>query len=84
MGAITARGPAQARRLAVIYALLDPKPDGGAIVTGPHLRAALGVWRYCQESARFIFGEKLGDPTADAILAELQRAADYEVGPVTT
>ncbi len=74
LGAVTARGPAQARRLAVIYALLDPKPDGGAIVGVAHLRAALEVWRYCHESAAYIFGDRLGDPTADTILAELRRA----------
>jgi hypothetical protein len=74
LGAVTARGPAQVRRLAVIYALLDPKPDGGAIVSVAHLRAALEVWRYCEESAAYIFGDKLGDPTADTILAELRRA----------
>jgi hypothetical protein len=74
LGAVTARGPAQVRRLAVIYALLDPLPDGSPIVTAPHLRAALEVWRYCSDSAAYIFGAALGDETADAILAELRRA----------
>lgn len=74
LGAITARAPAQARRLAVIYSLLTPRPDAAPIVSADHLRAALEVWRYCHDSAAYVFGQALGDPTADAILAELRRA----------
>ena len=29
--------------------------------------AALAVWQYCLESARYIFGDSLGDPVADEI-----------------
>lgn len=72
LGAVTARAAAQVRRLAVIYSVLDPKPDGGAIVTADHLRAALEVWRYSLESAALIFGGSLGDPTADSILTQLR------------
>ena len=71
LGAVTARGPAQVRRLACIYAVLDPAP-AGPIVTAEHLRAALALWDYSCESAAFIFGDALGDPTADAILAQLR------------
>ena len=39
-----------------------------------HLQAALAAWRYCEDSARYIFGELLGDPEADAILAALREA----------
>jgi hypothetical protein len=35
----------------------------------PHLEAALAVWRYAADSARWIFGDSLGDPTADEIWA---------------
>lgn len=35
----------------------------------PHLQAALAVWRYSADSARWIFGDSLGDPTADDIWA---------------
>ncbi len=34
-----------------------------------HLEAALAVWRYSLDSARWIFGDSLGDPTADEIWA---------------
>jgi hypothetical protein len=72
LGAVIARGPAQVRRLAVIYALLD----GKSIVTADHLRAALALWRYAADSAALIFGSALGDPTADLILARLREAPD--------
>ena len=34
-----------------------------------HLNAALALWRYSAASARWIFGDALGDPTADEIWA---------------
>ena len=34
--------------------------------------AALAMWDYCEESARFIFGDSLGYPEADRILGELR------------
>src|SRR5215471_15599180 len=37
-----------------------------------HLCAALAVWNYCYASARFIWGDVLGDPTADEILRALK------------
>jgi hypothetical protein len=30
------------------------------------------VWRYCEDSCRFIFGDALGDGTADTIRAALR------------
>jgi hypothetical protein len=70
LGAILRRGVPIVRRIAVIYALLD----GDVIVREPHLRAAAAVWRYCEDSARFIFGDRLGHPLADKIRAELREA----------
>ncbi|HEU4907060.1 MAG TPA: hypothetical protein VFT19_13235 [Solirubrobacterales bacterium] len=72
LGAVIARGPAQVRRLAVIYALLD----GKLVVTTGHLRAALAIWRYAADSAALLFGTALGDPTADFLLARLREAPD--------
>lgn len=67
-GAATARAEAQVIRLAVIYALLDRT----RLIRREHLRAALEVWRYCDDSARHIFGVQIGDTTAERILAELR------------
>jgi hypothetical protein len=70
LGAVVARGEAQAVRLALIYALLDGKDR----IDLPHLEAALAVWGYCEESAAYIFGRTLGDHVADEILRALVRA----------
>ena len=68
LGAVTARAEAQALRLAMIYALLDCS----STIDLPHLRAALAAWQYVEDSARFIFGDSLGNPTADEILRLLR------------
>ncbi|HWI96350.1 MAG TPA: DUF3987 domain-containing protein [Solirubrobacterales bacterium] len=69
-GAVTSRAEAQVMRLAVVYAVLDCSAE----VRVEHLRAALAVWDYCERSARYIFGERLGDETTDSILAKLRVA----------
>ena len=69
LGATTARGAPQVRRLALIYALLDGQMGVGA----PHLRAALALWRYSADSAALLFGKAIGDPTADRVLAEVRK-----------
>ena len=68
LGAITSRAEAQVVRLSLLFALLDCS----ATIRAEHVTAALAVWRYCEASARFIFGDALGDPTADVILGALR------------
>lgn len=70
LGAMTARAEAQVMRLACLYAL----QDRSFVVGLPHLQAALEVWRYCLDSASYIFGSSLGDPSADEILRALHAA----------
>jgi hypothetical protein len=67
-GATTSRAEAQVLRLSLIYALADRS----YVVRPIHLAAALEVWRYCRASARFIFGDSLGDPIADDLDLALQ------------
>jgi hypothetical protein len=62
-GAATARAEAHTVRLALIYALLDRSEQ----IRPEHLKAALAVWRYSAASAHWIFGDALGDPTADEL-----------------
>ncbi len=50
-------------RLACIYALLDHS----LAIRKAHLEAALALWRYCEASARWIFGDDVGDPFVDEI-----------------
>ena len=68
LGQVTARAEAQAIRLALVCALLDKSAE----IRLEHLSAALELWRYCSDSAAFIFGASLGNPLADAILEVLR------------
>ena len=72
LGAMTARGEAQVLRLAMIYALLDLDE----LIRVPHLQAALAVWKYSVQTCRWLWGNRMGDPVADTILAALKRAGD--------
>jgi hypothetical protein len=54
--------------LSLLYALLD----GAKVISTPHMLAALAAWDYCEASAQFIFGDSLGYPEADRILAALR------------
>jgi len=69
-GAVTARAEAQVLRLSILYAALD----GDSEIRPAHLMAALAVWDYCEASARYIFGDALGDPVADRILDMLRQS----------
>ena len=73
LGAVTGRAEAQVTRLACLYALLDCERK----IQPVHLFAALALWRYAFASARWIWGDALGDPVADDLL-RLLRAAGPE------
>jgi hypothetical protein len=62
-GAATARAEAHTVRLALLYALLDCSDA----IRLQHLEAALAFWAYSAASARWVFGDSIGDPTADDI-----------------
>ena len=70
LGSVTARAEAQVRRIAMIYALMD----GARSVDVKHLEAALALWRYCEQSARCIFGSAFGNRVVDEILRALRVA----------
>ena len=72
LGAITARAEAHVLRLSDLYALLDCS----ALVRVEHLLAALAVWKYCEDSARWIFETKTGNKQADRVLAALKVAGE--------
>lgn len=71
-GAVTARAAPQVVRLSMLYALLDQSE----YVRRAHLEAALALWRYSEDSVRYLFGEQTGDQLADDILRALRAAAD--------
>ena len=68
LGAVTSRAEAQVLRLSVLYALLG----GCRVIDTQHILAATAIWDYSFESARYIFGDALGDPVADQIRTELE------------
>lgn len=68
LGGVTARAEAQALRLAMLYAALD----GSSLIRLEHLLAGLAVWEYAFQSARWVFGDRLGHPLADDILQFLR------------
>ncbi len=67
LGAATSRAEAHVVRLSALYALLAQSP----VIGKPHLEAALALWRYCEASARFVFGDTLADPLAERLYALL-------------
>lgn len=71
-GAVTSRAEAQVMRLAAIYAVLDKSKQ----IKRVHLKAALAVWKYCENSVRYIFGDATGDFVADRIMDGLQMARE--------
>jgi hypothetical protein len=72
VGAATARAEAHTVRLALIYALLDCSQ----VIQLEHLEAALAFWAYSAASARWVFGDSIGDPTADEIWAMARERHD--------
>ncbi len=72
LGSVTSRAEAQVMRMASIYALLDCS----SIIKKVHLDAALALWQYCEDSARYIFGAATGDKVADDIITALEGAGD--------
>jgi hypothetical protein len=69
-GAATGRAEAQVVRLAALYAALDESTK----INAAHLEAALALWDYANESARYIFGDATGDAIADRVLDALRAA----------
>ena len=68
IAAIVARAAPIVRRFACLYALLDQE----VLIRASHLRAALALWKYCDDSAQYIFGNASGDPVLDRILENLR------------
>lgn len=69
-GRATDRARPQVARLALVYALLD----GAEAIGVQHLRAALALWAYAEESARLIFGDEEGTPREQEVYAMLCRS----------
>jgi hypothetical protein len=71
LGSLTARAEAQVVRLATLYALWA----GRDRIEFEDLTAAVAVEAFSRSSVEYIFGDTLGDPVADTILAALKAAS---------
>jgi hypothetical protein len=69
-GIVCNRAEAQVLRLSMLYAIADASPTIELV----HLRAALAVWQYCEDSAKWIFGNDPANPDTLKILHKLRQA----------
>jgi hypothetical protein len=76
LGAVTGRTEAQVIRLAMLYAITDVSD----VIEREHLEAAIAFATYARASARWVFGESTGDPTADEVLGLLRRTPEHRAG----
>jgi hypothetical protein len=72
LGGATSRAEAQVRRIATIYALMDEQD----VVCTQHLYAALAVWQFCFDSAKYIFGSRSRVTLDDKLRRILQGAPE--------
>ena len=70
-GAVTARAPQMVLRLALIEAAIN----GKRVIQVEHLSAAEEIWRYCDESTKYIFGDRMNDQVAIDIMQALRAVA---------
>jgi hypothetical protein len=52
----------------MLYALADYSEK----IRRTHVESALAVWQYAEDSARYIFGDLIGDVDADKVIAVLR------------
>lgn len=70
LGTAIARSEAQVLRIAAIYALLDRVAE----IEVRHLRAALALWAYAEQSAESLFATVALDPVSRKILSAISDA----------
>jgi len=68
VGSATNRAEAQVLRLSMNYALAD----ASAKIKLVHQQAALALWQYSFDSAKYLFGQRLSDPRAQRIWEALK------------
>lgn len=69
-GSLAARGDAQMVRLGLLLAVLD-QADA---IEPEHIAGAAELWRYCEDTVRYTWGDASGDDVADRIVARLRDA----------
>lgn len=64
------RARPQVKRLALTYALAD----GAGTIDEPHLRAALALWRYVEDTAEWLFGAHIDTGETEGLLKFIAEA----------
>ncbi|MEO0813629.1 MAG: hypothetical protein AAFY60_12255, partial [Myxococcota bacterium] len=68
LGEVTGRGSQHILRLAALTALLDQRKE----VSAADIALAESVWRYSEDSARLIFGDRRSNPYEERLLRDLR------------
>jgi len=68
-GAVIGRAEAQVRRFALVYSLILGEDE----TSERSLNAAIALWRYSENSARWLFGTPFNHPDADKIFLALRK-----------
>jgi hypothetical protein len=68
--AVTDRAEPNILRLAQIYASQEMAEEKKAVLRVEHLKAAAEVWRYCEESARYLFSGEPMEGSSDGRVLE--------------
>jgi hypothetical protein len=69
VSATTDRGDVIMLRSQMLYAL----SSGSRVIRAEHVEAAHALWKYGLDSARYLFGARLGNPKAEKILDALRQ-----------
>ena len=70
VSAIIDRGDVFMRRFQELFAL----SENSLTIKAEHVRAAAALWKYCEDSARYLFGARLGDAKAEKIFDGLRQS----------
>jgi len=72
IGSVIGRAEAQVRRLALCYSLIAGEDETSV----ESLQAALAFWKYCEDSAGWLFGTPFNHPNADRIYDYLRKTPE--------
>lgn len=78
-GAVTARAPQMVLRLALITSAINgPSPaTKNYAIRNEHLNAAEEIWRYCDDSTKFVFGDRMNDPIASEVMEKMRGVSPH-------
>jgi Protein of unknown function (DUF3987) len=79
VGAVTDRAEAHVCRLAMIAALMDQSTE----IRTEHLAAALEIWRYCSDSASYLFSDSSTATPVEKTAMAIHRALGAAPGGLT-